>query len=88
VSGGSERPKTVRKVQVGPYKMAPPKPTRQDAGRSALAGRAKRHLRGVSVGPRKVTDPDEEVKILPKSKAPARRLGSVYGDVDLLDDDE
>ncbi len=72
MSDPSDNPKKPRKVQVGPYKLVPPRTTRTDAARESLAGRAKRHLRGVAMGPRKISDPDEEVKIL-KGASPTRR---------------
>lgn len=84
MSSPGDKPKPTRKVQVGAYKLVPPRPTRTDAARESLAGRAKRHLRGLAVGPRKVTDPDEEVRIL-RGTTPARRpFGAGLG----LDDDE
>lgn len=81
-----KKSRPTRKVQAGPYKISRPVHLRSDTSRDALVGRAKRHVRGVEMGSRKVTDPDEEVRILKGATTP-RHFLPPRSDIS-LDDDE
>lgn len=81
---GREDKRPPRKVMVGGYRIIPPASGARDSATTSLVGRAKRHLRGVAVGHRKVEDPDEEVRILPKPPATRRPLSAGS----FLDDDD
>ena len=62
--GAGDRPSRARRVQVGPFRLAAPTSVEPPAAdsRSGIAGRYRRHLRGVARGRVEVSDPDESVR--------------------------
>jgi hypothetical protein len=82
VGAGKGSTTRVRKVQVGPFRLpaAPPEGSASGGSRGQIAGRYRRHLRGVALGHREVVDVDESVrKVVPREVRRTPSLGGGLG---------